>query len=316
MPVLEGVDYSATAHANWPRFANALKNAGKHFAGRYAVGDKSPGGRGITAAEYQAFTDAGIEVFLYWQTTTNWMLGGFEAGANGARNAQANLLAAGMPKDMPVYFACDFDAAEWQQPIIDECLRGAASVLGADRVGLYAGYHVLKRAKENGSAKWFCQTSAWSGGMLMEGVHLYQYAYNQYVDGTNCDWVRAYQDNYGQASKFVDGPVIIDPPAPPKPASIYPKGMTLKLAEIDFGHVEHTFDGKRYTLAFDPNGPISREWLARIKAQLEPGDDYTKAKFGSIVRVTRRGKDKVRWDVKFSDGTTIPYDSVKRQVIK
>lgn len=313
---LEGVDYSETANANWAGLANALKAAGKNFAGRYAVGDKSPGGRGITAAEYAAFKDAGVEVFLYWQTTTNWMLGGWAAGVNGANNAQFNLVAAGMPKDMPVYFACDFDATEGQQAVIDECLRGAASVLGAERVGLYAGYHVLKRAKQNGSAKWFCQTSAWSGGMLMEGVHLYQYAYNQYVYGTNCDWVRAYQENYGQASKFEDGPVIIEPPTPPA-APRYPKDMTKELAQIAFGeYILKLPGGKSVDLHFDPNGPISRAWLDLINDQLKDGQSYRDAVVGPIKKVIRRGTDKRYWDVFFEGMKTLHYDSHERKVIK
>lgn len=217
MAPIEGVDYSATAHGDWQRLARALTASGKLFAGRYAVNDKSPGGRGITAAEYQALRAAGVEVFVYWQTTTSWMLGGFDAGVQGARNARANLLAAGMPATMPVYFACDFDAAPGHQAVIDDCLRGAASVLGAKRVGLYGGYHVLKRAMANQSAAWFCQTSAWSGGMILDGIHLYQYAYNQYIDGTNCDSVRAYRPNYGQASRFAQ-PI----PAPlPEPEPIW-----------------------------------------------------------------------------------------------
>jgi len=313
MATLEGVDYSSTAHSNWTQLANALKAEDKHFAGRYAVGDKSPNGRGITAAEYRAFTDAGVEVFLYWQTTTNWMLGGWDAGAAGARNAQANLVAAGMPEDMPVYFACDFDATEGQQAVIDECLRGAASVMGAERVGLYAGYHVLLRAKQNGSAKWFCQTSAWSGGMLMDGVHLYQYAYNQYVDGTNCDWVRAYQENYGQASKFVDGPVIVDPPKPP---SIYPKDMTRQIAEQRFEKLEYTdSNGKKQIAQFDEHGPVSRAWLANIVEQLEPGQSYLDANIGPIVSRTPRGKDKRYVDYGFAGMPTVRLDTKTGKVV-
>lgn len=213
MVQIEGVDYSRTPHALSPSVSE-LKAAGKHFVGRYAVNDKSPNGRGITAAEYKRWTDAGIDVFLYWQTTTNWMLGGWEAGVAGAVNAQANIVGAGMPEDTPVYFACDFDASPDQQGVIEACLAGAASVLGFDRVGLYAGYHPLKRAMANRACRWFCQTSAWSGGMILSGIHLYQYAYNQYIDGTNCDWVRAYQEHFGQAGWPLE-------PEKPKPSAIW-----------------------------------------------------------------------------------------------
>ena len=208
----EGVDYSRTANADWGALAAALKAEGKHFAGRYAVNDKAPGGRGITSDEYHALMTAGVDVFLYWQTTTNWMLGGYAAGVVGAVNAQQNIVAAGMPPNIPVYFACDFDADLGDQAIIDDCLRGCASVLGKERVGLYAGRWPLTRAMQNKTATWFCQTSAWSGGVVVDGIHLYQYGYNQWYGGTNCDHVRAYQDNYGQVSKFI-GPVY-ETPAP------------------------------------------------------------------------------------------------------
>lgn len=213
--MIEGVDYSATAHALSPS-VTSLQDYGKRFVGRYIVNDKSPGGRGITAAEYQRMTAGGIEVFLYWESSAAWMAEGFAAGVVAATNAMNNLRAVGMPLEMPVYFACDWDAEPWQQDAIDDCLRGCASVIGLERVGLYAGVYPLRRAMQNGTATWFCQTSAWSGGQILDGIHLYQYAYNQYIDGTNCDWVRAYQENYGQASKFIEKP---DPK--PLPGQIY-----------------------------------------------------------------------------------------------
>lgn len=220
--VREGVDYSRTGSANWNALAAALKANGKGFVGRYAVNDKSPTGRGITADEYQAMRAAGLDVFLYWQTTTNWMLGGWSAGVQGANNAQMNIAAAGMPLDIPVYFACDFDANESQQAAIDECLRGAASVLGFERVGLYAGRWPLIRSMANKSARWFCQTSAWSGGVIVPGIHLYQYEYNQWYGGTNCDDVRAYQENFGQAD--YDPPVV--------PAVIKPRTITWEPGDV------------------------------------------------------------------------------------
>ena len=212
--VREGVDFSATGSANWAALAQALKANGKTFAGRYAVNDKSPNGRGITAEEYQALRAAGLDVFLYWQTTTNWMLDGETAGISGAINAQNNITAAGIPADTPVYFACDFDAEPSHQDDIDACLRGAAKVLGFERVGLYGGRWPIVRAMANKSARWFCQTSAWSGGVIVPGIHLYQYEYNQWYGGTNCDDVRAYQEDFGQARET---PVVPEKPKPTVP---------------------------------------------------------------------------------------------------
>jgi hypothetical protein len=214
MPVIiEGVDYSSTGNADWAGLAASLTANGKHFVGRYAVNDKSPGGRGISGPEYRAMKDAGIEVFLYWESTAGWMLQGWGAGVAAAQNAQWNIDTAGIPHDAIVYFACDVDAEESDQAAIDECLRGAASVIGFERVGLYGGYHVIKRALQNGSAKWLCQTSAWSGGMVLPQAQLYQYDYDKYIYGTNCDWVQADVENYGQVD-WVE-------PEPPKPT--YPK---------------------------------------------------------------------------------------------
>jgi hypothetical protein len=147
-------------------------------------------------------------------------LGG-AAGQADAANAQANLVAAGLPPTMPVYFACDYDATPGDQGAIDAYLRGAATVLGAGRVGIYGGYWIVSRCAENQSAKWFWQTTAWSGGNIFPGNHLYQHGYNLFIAGTNVDATRALQDNYGQASKFRGGK-----PAPqPKPVVAYPEGL-------------------------------------------------------------------------------------------
>ena len=196
----EGVDYSATAWSGSPSVA-VLRAEGKLFVGLYAVNDKSPAGRGITAEEYARMVAGGIDVFLYWQTTTNWMLDGWPAGVAGAQNAQANMLAAGMPPATPVYFAVDFDAQPHDMAAIDDCLQGAASVLGAERVGVYGGWAVMDHCSNAGTAKWFCQTLAWMYGRGWHPVaHLHQYDFNAWIDGTNCDLVRATTENYGQAS--------------------------------------------------------------------------------------------------------------------
>lgn len=228
--MIEGVDYSRTANSDWVALAATLKANGKKFVGRYAVNDQSPTGRGITASEYAAMVAAGIDVYLYWESSEGWMLDGYAAGAQAAVNAQQNINRAGMPHDTPVYFACDFDAAPSQQWAIDKCLEGAASVLGFDRVGIYGGYHVIHRCHENGTAKWFSQTSAWSGGMLHPAAHIYQYEYNQYFAGTNCDLNRAYAENFGQA-------------IPPKPEPVKPKASPIWWTPGDIGPQRRESDG-------------------------------------------------------------------------
>lgn len=235
--VLELVDYSRTANANWDQLAAEIKAAGKVGVGRYCVNDKAPNGRGIGAAEYAAMEAAGIDVFLYWESSEGWMKGGYMAGVNASYNAQQNIDDAGMPHDTPVYFACDYDAPPEDQNELDDCLRGCASVLGFERVGFYAGYWPLLRSKNNGTARWFCQTLAWSGGNLMPGVHLFQYGFNEFIYGTNVDLVMAYYANFGQAL-----PIAAPPPAP-----VYAKPAPITWKQGDVG--PHDLNGAK-ALAF------------------------------------------------------------------
>lgn len=213
--MIEGIDYSSTSWSGSPS-VEALRTAGHRFVGRYVVGDKSPAGRGITADEYRRMLEGGIDVFLYWQTTTNWMLDGWPAGVRGAQNAQANLLEAGIPPETPIYFAVDFDASLGQMEAIHACLRGCASVLGVERVGVYGGWRVIDECAKHDTARWFCQTLAWMYGRGWHPkAHLHQYGFNYWLDGTNCDRVRATVDNYGQAFRLRN--------PQPKPAKIWPK---------------------------------------------------------------------------------------------
>ena len=45
----------------------------------------------------------------------------------------------------------------------DRLHDGASSVLDRNRVGIYAGYHVVRRSLDAGKAQYACQTLAWSG---------------------------------------------------------------------------------------------------------------------------------------------------------
>jgi hypothetical protein len=198
---IEGVDYSRSKYSDHTPSVATLKAMGKHFAGRYAVNDKSPVERGITAAEYQRLVAGGLDVFLYWEGLKEWMLGGWDAGVRAAKNAQANIVAAGIPPGTPVYFAHDIDPQPQHFGQIDACLAGAASVVGAERVGIYGGWLLMEHCAQVGNARWFCQTLAWEYKRgLHPAAHLYQYGFNEWIEGTECDLVRAMTANYGQAS--------------------------------------------------------------------------------------------------------------------
>jgi hypothetical protein len=82
--------------------------------------------------------------------------------------------------------------------VIDAYLAGAASVLGRERVGVYGGAVIIDHCQAVGSASWFWQTYAWSGGRVCPGIHLYQYQNGQTINGGSVDFTRSMQDNYGQ----------------------------------------------------------------------------------------------------------------------
>lgn len=205
----EGVDYSFARPGG-----AALASAGKKFAWRYLYPD-GQGGKGIDASELSDLVAHGIEVPIGFESYAQRMLEGHAAGVADAQTAQAALAPAGLPTGMPIYFAADFDATEAQQAEIDDYLRGAATVIGLDRVGIYGGYYPVSRASANGTAKWFFQTYAWSGGQWFSGNHIEQYENNQNINGA-VDLCRSKQDNYGQASKFGGA----TPPPTPAPAPV------------------------------------------------------------------------------------------------
>jgi hypothetical protein len=249
--VSQGVDYSSTGNADWHGLAQTLKANGKTFVGRYAVNDLSPFGRGIGWNEAQAMKDEGVGVFLYWEGHESWMLGGYDAGVAAAKNAEANRVAAGIDELIPIYFAHDIDPERQHFAAIDACLNGCASVIGWDRVGVYGGWLLIDYMAGGGTVKWLCQTSAWEYG---RGIHpaakLYQYAYNQFFYGTNCDLVQAQVENFGQTG--------FTPPPPPKPER--PKARPVPDAILQ---------GHDYV---DPKGT---KWRAiRRKVKVDPGTKF------------------------------------------
>lgn len=188
---LQGVDYS------WARpGGKTLKDAGKQFAVRY-IPYPGHGGKGLGAAERDDLLNNGVSIAMVFESYAARAKEGRGAGAADAAESDRQLKALGFPAGTPVYFAVDYDAPESDQGVIDEYLRGAADVLGAGRVGVYAGYWVIKRCKENGTAAFLWQTYAWSGGNVHPDIHLYQYKNGQNLNGA-VDFCEARKDNYGQ----------------------------------------------------------------------------------------------------------------------
>jgi hypothetical protein len=187
---IEGVDYADSRPS-----ASALKAAGKHFAVRY--GGPGRASKQLTASEADALRATGIDIVANAEGAAS----GFKGKATGrtwAQQALDHFGPLGMPEGRPVYFSVDWDAGSADWAGIDAALSGAAGVLGAGRVGVYGSYDTVAHCKQAGSASWFWQTYAWSGGKWHPAAHLQQYKNGVTIGGADCDLDRAMTDDYGQ----------------------------------------------------------------------------------------------------------------------
>lgn len=191
--IAEGYDFSH-ARPGW----EAIKGSGRDFVGRYLYPEH--GGKALTSEEVREYLSHDIDIYCFYEAYEERPLEGRNAGIADTQTAQRELGRVGLPTNMPIYFAVDWDASPEQQDEIDAYLRGAASVIGIERVGVYGGYWVVKRCYENGTARWFCQTYGWSGGNVFDKIHILQYRNGQQLNGGAVDFNRAYQKNFGQAS--------------------------------------------------------------------------------------------------------------------
>lgn len=172
-----------------------MKAAKVEFICRYLSHDSS---KDLSLSEATAASKAGIACVVVWETTASRALSGYDGGKADAKSAVQKAKACGMPNDRPIYFAVDFDASAAQQKTVDAYLTGAASVIGKNRVGVYAGYYTLKRCMDNGTAKWGWQTYAWSGGKWDSRAHIQQYKNGVNFHGANVDYNRSTKADFGQ----------------------------------------------------------------------------------------------------------------------
>jgi hypothetical protein len=146
-----------------------IKNAGFVGVMRYLSHDPA---KNMSVSEAQQLDSVGLAWGLVWESTAQSVTGGFNQGVADAQTAlgQSNTLS----YSGPIYFAIDYDAPESDQPVINEYFKGAASVVGAGRVGGYGGFYPVKRLFDAGLIVRGWQTIAWSGGNHESRCSLYQ----------------------------------------------------------------------------------------------------------------------------------------------
>jgi Domain of unknown function (DUF1906) len=190
----EGIDYAWHHGIN----VDAFRSHRVTFVVRYLSNDES---KNLNASEAHLLSDAGFDLVVVWEAAANRALDGRAAGATDAKKAAAQAKACGMPARRPIYFGVDFDATDHDKPKIADYLRGAASVIGVKRVGVYGGYYVVEYCLDHSVAKFAWQTYAWSGHHRDERAQLYQHKNGVVIGGVNCDLDTAYHADFGQWSR-------------------------------------------------------------------------------------------------------------------
>ena len=165
---MKGLDYSFSR----PEPARIARE-GFAFVMRYL--SYTPG-KNITPQERDALFAAGLSIGLVWETYAQRPMSGYAGGREDAQAAYSQARALGQPLDRPIYFAVDWDASESEIATVRDYLSGAASILGAERIGVYGSYRVVSVCMETGAAAWGWQTYAWSGRSIYAGAHIYQYS--------------------------------------------------------------------------------------------------------------------------------------------
>lgn len=256
----------------------AIAAGGFTFVCRYLSYDTT--GKNLTRKEADTYRSHGIDVVSNWEYAANAALSGRGQGQRDATAAQGQHLACGGDPAAPVYFSVDFDAGPGQQGAIDEYLRGAASVIGVARVGVYGGFYVVKRCLDNGTARWGWQTYAWSGGRWDPRAAIRQVQNGVQVSGADCDINTTDLANFGQwfatGADPSPGP-LPGPPAPPPEDPDMPKllrvaqtGMILVTNGTTWYHLEtqELVDAARVIWGLGEPSDIGQQHLAACGTQV------------------------------------------------
>jgi hypothetical protein len=161
--MIPGIDYSFGR----PAPADIYK-AGDRFVVRYLSGVLADGtyrAKDLTRPEYDALRKAHLDVALVFEVGNAGAKGGYAQGVKDAKAALAEIAHLALPgTNRPVYFAIDFDAYYYPATRAQALsyIRGAASVLGFARTGVYGGYSMVKHCLDARACAFAWQTIAWS----------------------------------------------------------------------------------------------------------------------------------------------------------
>lgn len=185
-----------------------IRAAGALGAIRY-VSDRRPGaewmlGKPIQLSEARDLYQAGLKIVSNYQfgkqATADW-LGGQPAGIAHAKRGWELHTAAGGPTGAPIYVSIDDNpTAEQYRQQVAPYLHGWESVIGHQRVGIYANSKTIEWALQDGLASWFWQHN-WGSprGYVHPAAHLHQFEIDaRSVAGVGVDLNNILKPQFGQ----------------------------------------------------------------------------------------------------------------------
>lgn len=146
-------------------------------------------GKPLSKKELDDYKTNGMQVGFIWQNLKNDWTAGYVGGVADARAAQKKMEELGYPEAV-IYCAIDNNLAQQSKEALGvwnktagEYVKGFQSVLGRDRVGVYANYFVISWAIEDGYGRYYWQhnwtnTNSETGELerrIHPEAHLHQY---------------------------------------------------------------------------------------------------------------------------------------------
>ena len=185
-----------------------LKASGAAGAIRY-VSDRRPGGdwmlgKPIQLPEARDLYQAGLKIVSNYQfgkqDSADW-LGGQAAGITHAKRGWQLHTAAGGPIGAPIYVSIDDDPSlDQYKQLVAPYLKAWESVIGHQRVGVYANSKTIDWALQDGIGAWFWQHN-WGSpkGYTHPAAHLHQVEIDKRkVAGVGVDLNYILQPRFGQ----------------------------------------------------------------------------------------------------------------------
>lgn len=207
-PVLGTViDYAAGIPS-----AASIKNAGHLGAVRY-VSNRRPGteswmiGKPVLLSETQSFTRHGLKtasVYQYGKAETADWKNGAAGAATHAPQAIALHVAAGGPKNRPIYVAIDDNPSRAQytnqiRPYL-QAFKVALSAAGY-QLGIYGNYYVIDWAIQDGLGEFFWMHNWGSDGKIHPRTTIHQIRIDKdKLEGIGIDMNNVYASDWGQWS--------------------------------------------------------------------------------------------------------------------